>query len=188
MQGDREKCIAAGMDDYISKPVTAAKLKEVLLRRLKFDHSVWSDNKEARAEAIVRQGAAMMETPSSRPSGQPSKPVQQVIDWTTLESVCGEEGARELLEIFLDSTLSLFERMDQAFASRNGKQLKMNAHEMKGACASIGASDMSATSKELEQAALAEDWQQASSLLCELKADFEAVRAYCKSILTPSSG
>ncbi|HEY9776525.1 MAG TPA: response regulator [Planktothrix sp.] len=187
MQGDREKCIAAGMDDYISKPVTAGKLQEVLARWVKADPgSAGRTTGEITLPLETVKGGIMTQTPDG---GQPQSPArsaeQPPINIQALENACGEDGARELIEIFLDSTVNLLQRMDDALASKNGKMTKAHAHEMKGACASVGATEMSATSRQLEQAGLGEDWTQAATLIAELKSEFERVRNFCQGLPAP---
>jgi signal transduction histidine kinase/HPt (histidine-containing phosphotransfer) domain-containing protein len=182
MQGDREKCIAAGMDDYVSKPVTAAKLKEVLLRWFKPDSNRWRGAREP------MRGAVTMPTGGESKVQNGSTPQEpDAINMQALESACGSEGARELLEIFVHSTDDLFGRMNAALSAKDAKQLKSCAHEMKGACASIGAQDMAAISKNIEASALAENWADSGNLVRDLQASFVPVRAFCQRILQSSS-
>jgi len=118
---------------------------------------------------------------SERSGGaQPSEPV---INLEALEAACGEDGARELLQIFLDSTESLLRSIDSAQEKSDGKMLKAHAHEMKGACASIGANEMTATSKNLEQAALAGDFAQSARSIKELRIRFESVKKFCQTAI-----
>lgn len=119
--------------------------------------------------------------------GQSTNPTSSdVINLAALEAACGEEGAQELLGIFVDSTRTLFERMDAALAQRDSKALKAVAHEMKGACGSIGANTMASLSKSMEQSALNSDWDLSAQLLRELKDDFESVCKFCEGVLLRS--
>ncbi len=108
------------------------------------------------------------------------------INLQALEAACGQDGARELLEIFIQSTDDLLQRMNAALSAHDAKQLKSCAHEMKGACASIGAHDMAAISKNIEAIAVTENWGQSGDLVRALEESFTPVRAFCQRILQTS--
>ncbi len=178
MQGDREKCIAAGMDDYISKPVTAAKLKEVLLRWL--PQKIPTPSKERPLLAY-----STSEEPNTETQVNPAE--QAPLNWTRLKESCGDEGARELLRIFIDSTRDLFKRLDAGIGGGNTKSVKAAAHELKGACASVGAELMTPLAKRLEESAAAENWPQADLVLVDLKGRFELIENFSKTVFESSS-
>lgn len=121
--------------------------------------------------------------PCSNAGKMPPPPEEQLINFEQLKTSCGEDGAHELLGIFLDSTNNLFDRMESALAAKDAKQLKNLAHEMKGACASVGSVDMAAFSKSLEQAAMTDNWSESRRLVQTLKELFARVQAKCESIM-----
>jgi polar amino acid transport system substrate-binding protein len=176
MQGDREKCIASGMDDYISKPITAAKLKEVLLRWLPSE----SVPKGEETEYFLNTVGETIEAPTLDLQSEP-------LNWMRLVQSCGEDGAKELLRIFVESTSDLFKRLRQATDSRDSKRVKAAAHELKGASASIGAESMTQVAKRLEQAAVTNDWAVAESALDKLEELFETIKTFLRTVLESSS-
>lgn len=174
MQGDREKCIAAGMDDYVSKPVTGAKLKEVLVRWFRSDTAAWRG-----LDAIVEASAE--KTIQDQPN-----PAQRLLNYDGLRETCGPEGACELISVFLSSTDTLLARLTAGINSQDSQAVKATAHEMKGATASMGATSMSSVSKEMEQAAATEDWPLVITLFAQLNKNYEQVQEYCRKILDTS--
>jgi signal transduction histidine kinase/HPt (histidine-containing phosphotransfer) domain-containing protein len=172
MQGDREKCIASGMDDYVSKPVTAAKLKEVLVRWFRTDTAAWR-NAQPPAPG---QGDTVS-------GGSSRQPETGLLNFESLRDTCGEEGAMELLGVFTSSTDTLLVRIYDAISAKDSTKLKSAAHELKGSCGSMGSTEMSGLCKELEQCALAQNWDLAPTLYMQLHSTYENVQAYCKELM-----
>jgi signal transduction histidine kinase/HPt (histidine-containing phosphotransfer) domain-containing protein len=172
MQGDREKCIASGMDDYVSKPVTAAKLKEVLVRWFKTDSAAWRG-----VQPITSVKTDIIN------GGNARQPETGLLNFESLRDTCGEDGAIELIGVFTSSTDTLLARIYDAITAKDSAKLKSSAHELKGSCGSMGSTDMSALCKEIEQAALAENWDLSPTLYMQLHSIYENVQAYCKEIL-----
>ncbi|MCY2996302.1 MAG: response regulator [Planctomycetota bacterium] len=120
MKGDRERCLEAGMDAYISKPVRARTLYKVL------------------AEVLSRAEWAT-EEPQVMGAWTPAPPSR--VDFVVaLEAVQGDrELLRELAGIFLDECPGLLTQIRQAAAARDGKLLQRAAHTLKGSVRLFGA-------------------------------------------------
>jgi CheY-like chemotaxis protein len=182
MQGDREKCIAAGMDDYISKPVTAAKLNEVLSRWLPRSTSDTSQQNLPSANDLVVPAFFGHKRSESKKWDDSQPPP---INWQGLQQSCGEDGALEILRIFVDSSRVILQRLEVAIEAKDAGALKAAAHELKGATASVGSLNMSSVCKKLEEMAKDKsiNFIQAGELFKELKGLFDIVISFSQRIL-----
>ncbi|MCO6457637.1 MAG: response regulator [Pirellulaceae bacterium] len=127
MRGDRELCLAAGMDDYLSKPIRSQQVTEKLVRVL-----------ERREVAGGDESTAV--EPAGEPAGQSVESVGELVDWkVALRSVNGDqELLRELLEIFLAQTPELLSEMKQAIDRQDLATLRLKAHALKGSMLFLG--------------------------------------------------
>jgi len=136
MTGDRERCLAAGMDDYISKPLREAELAKVLDRWLRP-----TDMPEARA--------------TERATGAPAA-MEPVLDPSALDAV-RHELSQETLCRLIDLTLLDVERQvaaaQEALAKMDAKALGTAMHSLKGSCGSVGAARLADLCAALEKLA-----------------------------------
>lgn len=131
LTGDRERCIAAGMDDYLSKPLTAETLLNTISRCLGL---VSSGTAAPVADALLQPAGAL----------DVGNALQQL----------GGDGdlLGELWDIFLDTAPQLFNQLSRALQEGDGKTAALKAHSLKGSSASIGARGMQAAAGEVEVA------------------------------------
>src|SRR5262249_18050301 len=121
MKGDREQCLEAGMDAYISKPIFAQGLLQLL-------------------ETIQPAGniAFVHADSPSQHSGVPDDSVDPaVIDWpAAIEMVRGNlANLRGLTDVFRQECPTLIEQMDCAITDKDAKTLRRAAHTLKGSAA-----------------------------------------------------
>ena len=147
MKGDKERCLAAGMTAYISKPVSSREVEETL--RLLFPET-----------------AATMTT---KVEILPSRTVA----WDrakTLERLDGDENLlQEVIEIFLEGTPKLLGLLRQAAADSNAELLEKTAHSLKGQLSYLGVSSVSEKARDLEQMGRNSDLVNASNLISVLE-------------------
>ncbi|GET38568.1 PAS domain S-box protein [Microseira wollei] len=155
-QEDRQKCLDAGMNDYLSKPISKEKLAEFLERF-------------SRAILPTEAGISDEETQASLPD----------IDWEYLHQLSenNEEFELELLQMFVEDTQVHLPGIKRAIASNNFQQFERETHHIKGASANIGAASMRVTAEKLEQLARSQQLEGARDLLAQLEQIFNRIQA-----------
>jgi CheY-like chemotaxis protein/HPt (histidine-containing phosphotransfer) domain-containing protein len=150
MQGDRDRCFAAGMNDYISKPIDLKKLRRVLSQWLSQGAAPASSQKATTAASRPRS------TPSHRDVDRGDKtlsPTVAVFDYSALsERLSGDEAlTREIIETFLDDMPQQIDALRDAIDSGDILQATKQAHKIKGVAANVEGIAVSALSAEMEQ-------------------------------------
>ena len=161
LKGDRENCLAAGMDDYLSKPVRRADLLGAIDRVLQRS-GPGEDHAAAAGTAHGRCTRARL-----------------------LQELQGDEAAlRRFLSLFIENTPDLLERMRAALEAQDAGALGMAAHTLKGSLLQIGEAAARAQAQQIETMASRNDLSEASRLMVEFTPELnrvmEAVRAAAK--------
>ena len=160
MTGDRERCLAAGMNDYLPKPVQKSDLERVL------DKWVLT--------------ARESEAP---PPTETMEDQEQILDKETLavlRELGGEDDPElfnELITIFLDDTPTRITEILAAMEEGDAKRLEHAAHALKSSAANLGAMKLSELFRELEYAGKGDDLAAAQPLVERMKADYPKVEA-----------
>jgi two-component system, sensor histidine kinase and response regulator len=162
MKGDRERCINAGMDGYLTKPIRTRELDEVLDSHL--EH---------------------LRTPSAGPE-EPDARENTVDTSELLERLDGDFSfLPELIEIFrLDYPRQLL-AMREAVSRQNAPELAKACHMLKGATSNLAATKASAITRDLEEKATSGDLIDAASTLQKLEKELGRV-AECLEEMLPA--
>jgi two-component system sensor histidine kinase/response regulator len=135
---DRDRCMAAGMDDFISKPIQPASLCQTVARWL--------------PAAVAEAAAAPAATPAASlfPAIVPGDP--EVIDLTILAKLLSYDPAkvRKFAFKFLQTTQSGFDEMETALAAGNVQRVRELGHRIKSAARTVGALGMAELCEQLE--------------------------------------
>ena len=163
MQGDRERCIAAGMDDYISKPIDTDRLRAML-------------------EQWLPLGARAASGGAPVTSVAPRAPGEQAIEMRRLREFFGDDDAAidELLQVFSHSLQQLHERFRLAIDERS-PNTKALAHELKGSASNMGAIRLAACAQQLETAAQAANWDQFDQAYQQAEIEIQSVIQYIQA-------
>jgi PAS domain S-box-containing protein len=132
LEGDRERCIEAGMNDYISKPIRM----EELVKSLEQSQPARKLPRPEQAQPTLR------EVPGDHPA------VDQTV-LANLRTVLHDE-AGEVVAIFLENGAKLLEEMQLALSRQDSSAMEHAAHTLKSSSATFGALALSALCKELE--------------------------------------
>jgi PAS domain S-box-containing protein len=160
MKGDREKCLAAGMDDYISKPIDLESLKDVL--------NAWSQHQpQERQETMA----------APEPERTVKETEELAVDLSRLQELSrgDTEFELEMLETFLEDAPSYIEEAKKALASKDFTALHARAHQLKGASSMVGIRKMPQVAARLDVLAKENRTDGAEELLVELERLLEVV-------------
>jgi signal transduction histidine kinase/CheY-like chemotaxis protein/HPt (histidine-containing phosphotransfer) domain-containing protein len=127
MQGDREICLASGMDDYVSKPVNIQDLRAVLERRLA----------AAETPAVPQIGTDLSAGDLAAEQGEAIDP-EAIANIRALEGD-GEDFLAPLIDAYLLETTGLIAELAAAVAARDGEATRRLAHKIRGGSATMGA-------------------------------------------------
>jgi CheY-like chemotaxis protein/HPt (histidine-containing phosphotransfer) domain-containing protein len=157
MAGDREKCLAAGMNDYLSKPVRPGLLEQAIEK--------WT-------------GGYTVESVVPAPAPAPLQASSETFDCEGLtDRLMGDdELARRVVARFLGDMPQQLAALSQAISSADGSAVRTAAHSIKGAAANVGGTQVRDAAWKLEQLGNAGELGPAASVLNDLSASFDRVR------------
>ncbi|AFY83082.1 response regulator [Oscillatoria acuminata] len=152
MQGDRELCLDAGMDDYISKPIRMPELVEALaLTPVDSDHSPHHLTPTLSRADSEGPGSKLFGSDSEHPPGSPSMAIADpVLNPAMLESLREIEALEEVIEIYLEESPKLIDLLTVAIAQDDSFELQEAAHSLKSTSAAVGAMSLADLSQQLE--------------------------------------
>jgi signal transduction histidine kinase/DNA-binding response OmpR family regulator/HPt (histidine-containing phosphotransfer) domain-containing protein len=171
IQGDREKALEAGMDDYVTKPVRPGELEDVLKRWI-------SEEKEPKEKAETRTTGSLA---GHRSVGDVSE--EGLLDWSVLASLreLQAEGEpdilSELIELFITEVSAQLASLQMAVEAGDAHSVERIAHSIRGSCGNMGAVGMETLCIELEEMGRSKDLAAAPAWASRLAEEFERVRA-----------
>ncbi|MEN5096725.1 ATP-binding protein [Stenotrophomonas sp. TWI1409] len=181
MAGDRERCLQAGMDDYLSKPIARATLHALLKR--------WGDGRAASpARPSVEPSHARLTANSSRaPSAEHGPALQEtksqavtqpVLDRDVLDELHAVIGdtALQIVSVFLEDAPAMVQQLQQAAQSSDEPRLQAIAHSLKSSSANVGALSLSAIAQRIEHEARSGSLQRPAVAVALLVAEFARAR------------
>ena len=176
MKGDRDNCLAAGMDDYISKPIDELELREILGRWIPAQGTSVSEPVSVCPESAESQIPENVEPDVSKLVAPQSPPDEIQTMVTRLLNLFGKEKTRRLLEVFVTDCTAALERLEQAVASANAREVASTAHYLVGACGMMHATTMQRLCLEVEQYVVLDNWEELKSTCQALANSLENLR------------
>ncbi|NJN58673.1 MAG: response regulator, partial [Leptolyngbyaceae cyanobacterium SL_5_9] len=166
LQEDQERAIAAGMDDYLSKPVRKDRLAAMLDR--------WG-------KAILTNSTASQTQPT--PPDADRDALSPQLNWRHLHQISdgNREFELELLQVFVEDSQIHLEALKRAIANHEIWEVEQAAHHIKGASANVGAKIMQAAAEQLEQQARQNQIQTPDRFLTEIDQSLNQIQAFVQA-------
>jgi two-component system sensor histidine kinase/response regulator len=146
---DREQCLQAGMDDYLSKPFSVATMQSLLNRWL----PVPQDRAPEGTEGEVSSGAETPRATAGDPSRHDDRPAldrKALTEIAALQPPGGDDILKKVISLYLDSSRTLMQAIRKAAGMNDADALCRTAHTLKSSSAYVGALTFSGMCEELE--------------------------------------
>ena len=171
MKEDREQCLEAGMNDYVSKPVEPQKLLEAIERQLSGSAQVAGS--VSTKKVIEKQGI-----PQDKKQENPPIDLKKAVK----RAMGDKEFLKEMLEQFTISMPVQVQALKTAIEEGNAEALQREAHTLKGSAANLSADNIAVAALRLEQMGREKDLTAGEQRFGELEAELTRFEAYLDRI------
>jgi CheY-like chemotaxis protein len=176
MHGDKEKCIAAGMDDYLSKPVRLDDMRGMFER---WAAKAVSSTPPEPAGAAQSEPSLDLDSPSPVFNAEQPVDMERLLDFTD----GNPESLRELVTLYLEQTCGQIEQLEAAIKAAQAHDVRRLAHSCAGASATCGMRRMVPFLRQLEKQGH-EGQLAGTAELCEAVAkEFQVVRTFLENYM-----
>jgi CheY-like chemotaxis protein/nitrogen-specific signal transduction histidine kinase/HPt (histidine-containing phosphotransfer) domain-containing protein len=180
MQGDREKCLEAGMDDYIAKPIRLEDVRAIIER--------WAP-KAGRAAPVQAPGTTSAQ--NSRANGRqetatggpPPVDMERLLEFTD----GSPDNLRELIALFLTQTTEQLEQLEAAVTAGAAADVRRLAHSCAGASSTCGMRRLAPMLRELERQGLEGKLTNAAQVCQDANLEFQSIRKFLQDYLSNPS-
>lgn len=189
MLGDREKCLAAGMDDYLSKPIDRDQLARVLGRWLAEPRATEAQpaSAEPPPRSLAPRVSAAAETPPPRPpaAAAPAAAAEPAIDRGVLRDLLEVMGGdfASLVRSYLEDAPKQLLALHEAAGRGDLAALVGPAHSLKSSSANLGALRVSEIARLIEHGARRQDLKAPQLLVAELARELKRAAAELEALL-----
>jgi len=162
MQGDRERCLEAGMSGYLGKPIHFGELMDAI--------------------RLCKPGQASLKEPGKAPAATRPAPADEILDpaaWSRLRAMLGAKSVEmlpTLIDTFMQEAVQLQEEAARAVQQGKPDGLRRAVHTLKSNAANFGATAMAAACLELENVGRNNSVEGAADLLVKIAKEFEQVK------------
>jgi len=204
MQGDREKCLAAGMDDYLSKPILPKDVRATVERWGPQAASATRSAPPAKAEAPAAAPApkAKMPAPAAAPAIKAEQPItlpvpkaelpeaeEPPVEMDTLNDLTDgdPDGLRELVELFFKQTSQQLEQLGAAVRANKPEDVRRLAHSCAGASATLGMTRFVPLLRKLERQGASGMLTSAAQIYEDTAREFELIQQFLAAQLNSAA-
>jgi CheY-like chemotaxis protein len=172
MQGDRDKCIDAGMDDYLAKPVRPEDVRGIIER--------WG-NAIASSQTAKDKPAAPLAA-AAEPGGKPPVDMERLRELTDGT----EAGVRELVKLYIDQTTTQLRELETAIRAGQAVEVRRLAHSCAGASATCGMGGIVPLMREMEKQGFEAKLTTAAGLYADAAREFDRICAFLATYSSPN--
>lgn len=173
MKGDRERCLSAGMDDYLSKPLEPQEFFQTIYNWI---------NKSLPGTGTLTPDFRPLETKQE----QKPMPKDQPVNMVEALPRFGDDYDffKTMLVEFIKNLPERISKLDEAIVQKDIKSVTRLAHNLKGAAANFSAEGIRSAASEIEMNGFKEDISQANNYLLKIKDEIPKLEGYYTNLIT----